>query len=131
MGSLVCSLCTGVAPLCALIEYTLLIKKIILWSNNRENECWSRIDRFLLSRDWEEQFLDVFKRRLPRLFSYHFHLLLDCGVVSRRSQYFKFENMWLKLEGFVEQVKVWWKSYNFQGSPSYVRACQLRALKTD
>jgi hypothetical protein len=39
--------------------------------------------------------------------------------------------MWLKLEGFVEQVKTWWMSYSFQGSPSYVLACKLKALKAD
>jgi hypothetical protein len=39
--------------------------------------------------------------------------------------------MWLKSEGFVEQVKIGWKSYNFQGSPSFVLARKLRALKTE
>lgn len=37
--------------------------------------------------------------------------------------------MRLKSEGFVDQVKLWWKSYQFQGSPSYVLACKLKALK--
>jgi hypothetical protein len=41
------------------------------------------------------------------------------------------ENMWLKTEGFVERVKLWWDSYSFQGSPSYVLACKLKALKQD
>jgi hypothetical protein len=69
----------------------------------------ARIDRFLFSHDWEEQFLDVVQGRLHRLLSDHFMLILDCGVPSRRSPYFKFENMWLKSEGFVDQVKTWWK----------------------
>jgi len=54
--------------------------------------------------------------------SVHFPLMLNCGV-SSWSRYFKFENMWLKSEGFVDQVKTWWKSYNFQGFPSFVLAC--------
>jgi hypothetical protein len=29
------------------------------WSNNPDSQSWSRIDRFLLSLEWEEQFLDV------------------------------------------------------------------------
>jgi hypothetical protein len=65
--------------------------------------------------EWEEYFLDVSQRRLPRLLSDHFPLMLDCGVGSRGSRYFKFENMWLQSEGFVEQVKTWWGSYNYQG----------------
>jgi len=45
--------------------------------------------------------------------------------------YFKFENMWLKYEGFVEQVKKWWMSYEFSGLPSFILANKLKALKSD
>jgi hypothetical protein len=34
----------------------------------------------------------------------HFPHLLDCGDVVRDRRYFKFENMWLKYEGFMEKV---------------------------
>jgi hypothetical protein len=57
--------------------------------------------------------------------------LLDCGVTNRSGGYFKFENMWLKSEGFVDQVKLWWQSYHFHGCPSFVLACKLKALKVD
>jgi hypothetical protein len=36
--------------------------------------------------------------------------MLDCSVWGGGSRYFKFENMWLKSEGIVEQVKTWWLS---------------------
>lgn len=39
--------------------------------------------------------------------------------------------MWLKFEGFVDQVKAWWKSYQFPGSLSFVLASKLKALKGD
>jgi len=29
------------------------------WSNNKDVQCWSRIDRFLFSPAWEEQFPNV------------------------------------------------------------------------
>jgi hypothetical protein len=35
-----------------------------IWSNNRDSQSWSRINRFLLSLNWEEQFPDVSQRRL-------------------------------------------------------------------
>jgi len=73
----------------------------------------------------------VSQRRLTRLFSDHFPLLLDCGTSRGRNRYFKFENMWLKYEGFVEQVKKWWMSYEFSGLPSFVLANKLKALKAD
>jgi hypothetical protein len=55
--------------------------------------------------------------------------MLDCGMPGIGSKYFKFENMWLKSKGFVEQVKTWWLSYNFHGWPSFILASKLKALK--
>ena len=51
------------------------------------------IDRFLLSLDWEEYFSDVSQRHLRRILSNHFPLMLGCGVGSRGSRHFKFENV--------------------------------------
>jgi hypothetical protein len=42
---------------------------------------------------------------------------------------FKFENMWLKEAGFVDKVRDWWGSFSFEGSPSFVLAKKLQALK--
>ena len=44
---------------------------------------------------------------------------------------FRFENMWLKVEGFVDKVRHWWNDYHFIGPLSYVLACKLKALKRD
>jgi hypothetical protein len=79
----------------------------LTWSNNWDIESWSRIDRFLLYTEWEEYFSDATQRRLPQLLSNHFPLMLDCGVGCRASRSFKFENMWLQSEGFVQKVKMW------------------------
>jgi hypothetical protein len=69
---------------------------MVSWSNNREFLSWSTIDRFLLSPDWEDQFPEVSQSRLLRILSYHFLVVLDCGVAVMSSRYFKFENMLLK-----------------------------------
>ena len=61
----------------------------------------------------------------------HFPILIDAGDASRGKRSFKFENMWLKAEGFVDLLKQWWDSYVFQGSPSFVLAHKLKALKSD
>ena len=34
-------------------------------------------------------------------------------------------------EEFMDKMKVWWASYMFQGSPSYILAKKLTALKLD
>ena len=39
--------------------------------------------------------------------------------------------MWLKEEGFVERVLQWWNGYFFSGSPNFILARKLKALKED
>jgi hypothetical protein len=65
------------------------------------------------------------------LCSNHFPILLVCSGILRGKRPFKFENMWLQEDGFVERVRLWWESYSFQGSPSFVLAQKLKALKVD
>jgi hypothetical protein len=92
---------------------------------------WLRIDCFLVSPEFEAWFPGVMQKRLPCLCLDHFPILLDMGDVSRGRRPFKFENMWLKVEGFVDLVKQWWESYVFQGTLSFVFARKLKALKQD
>ena len=63
----------------------------------------SRIDSALVSLDWEEHFENVSQRVLPRVISDHYPLLLEVSVVRQGRSAFKFENMWLKDEGFVDK----------------------------
>ena len=37
----------------------------------------------------------------------------------------------MKADGFVDKVKEWWASYHFTGTPCYVLANKLKALKYD
>jgi exonuclease III len=77
-----------------------LVGGAFTWSRTFDPPVWSRIDRFLVSPDWEARFPVSSQKRLPRLYSDHFPILLDCGDFSRGNRSFKFENMWLKAEGF-------------------------------
>ena len=89
----------------------------------------SKIDRALISADWEDHFL------VARLFlgwcQIIVLILVEVGGMLRGKSAFKFENMWLKMEGFVDQVQQWLSGYHFVGPPSYILACKLKALKGD
>ena len=49
------------------------------WSNSREVASHPRLDRFLLSSDWEEHFSNICQRQLQRLLSDHFPILVEGG----------------------------------------------------
>ena len=101
------------------------------WFRDSENPSMSRMDRVLVSADCEDHFLNVTQRPLPRVISNHCLLLVEAGGMLRGKTSFKFENIWLKMEGFVDLMRGWWNGYHFVGSPSYVLACKLKALKGD
>ena len=78
-----------------------------------------------------EYFTLFSQKRLPRVLSDHFPIFLESGSHRRGRIPFRFENMWLKAEGFLDKVKFWWENYHFQGTPSYILAKKLTALKSD
>ena len=57
--------------------------------------------------------------------------MLEAGVVRRGRSAFKFENMWLQVEGFVDGVQQWWVGYSFMGFLSFILAQKLKDLKAD
>ena len=108
-----------------------LVRGEYTWFHDSKNPSMSRIDRVLVSTNWEDHFLDVTQRPLPRVISNHCPLLVEVGGMSREKTSFKFKNMWLKVEGFVNLLWGWWNGYHFVGPPSYLIACKLKALKGD
>ena len=65
------------------------------WFRDSGIPSMSRIDRALVSLDWEEHFENISQRVLPCVISDHCPLLLEASVVRRGCSAFKFENMWL------------------------------------
>ena len=51
--------------------------------------------------------------------------------VTTTTKPFRFEEMWLQVDGFVGKVKNWRDSYHFYGTPSYRLAIKLKVLKED
>jgi hypothetical protein len=53
------------------------------WSNSREDEAMSRIDRFLFSADWDDKFPTIKQQRLTRILLDHFSIMLECGQMPQ------------------------------------------------
>jgi hypothetical protein len=73
-----------------------LSRGVFTWSNNMS---WSRLDRFLVSPEWEFSYLGLLQKKLLRVCSDHAPILLLRGCLQIGKSSFKFENMCLKYEG--------------------------------
>ena len=51
--------------------------------------------------------------------------------MARGKSPFRFENMWLKTDGFIDRVQSWWNRHSFSGTPSFVFAKKMKVLKED
>lgn len=45
------------------------------------------------------------------------------------SMLFKFENMWLKEEGFKDLLSGWWRDFEYVGTSNFVLKEKLKGLK--
>ncbi|KAJ9691417.1 hypothetical protein PVL29_013560 [Vitis rotundifolia] len=99
------------------------------WSGGPNNQYWAKLDRFLVTSSWLDQFSSVIQKRLPRPVSDHFPVLLEGGTVRRGPSPFRFENMWLKVEGFQELIHSWWQGIEVRGSASYRLATKMKEVK--
>ncbi|KAG5617008.1 hypothetical protein H5410_016832, partial [Solanum commersonii] len=111
------------------------------WRKGDGYDIAARLDRFLISEEWEVAFRKIKQSILPRVTSDHNPLLLECGNWERSpwllergnwersTSNFKFENWWLQTKDFKERVKEWWNSAIYVGKPDYILACKLKLLK--
>ena len=84
-----------------------LVEGEFMWFHDFDIPSMSRIERVMVSVDWEENFLDMIQRILSWVVLDHCPLLMEAGGMLRAKSPFKFENMWLKVEGFVVMVHQW------------------------
>ena len=61
----------------------------------------------------------------------HSPIVLEAGGFSSGKSPFRFENMWVKIDGFKDLVKSWWNGYSIEGYSSHYIAKNLKALTKD
>lgn len=66
---------------------------LFTWCGGSNNESDSRLDRFLVSNDWENHFSGLFHSTLPKPVSDHAPILLDGRGIRKGKTPFRFENM--------------------------------------
>ena len=97
-----------------------LLGRNFTWSGGSQNHYQSRLDRFLISQDWLDHVEKVEQLKLPKPTSDHAPILFECGGLRRGPTPFRFENMWLKVEGFLDLMKRWWQGVSARGSASFI-----------
>ena len=81
------------------------------WSNNQQDPTMKKLDRVLISLDWEHLFPLVTLRLLTRELSDHAPIVVDLGLNRPKVEKpFKFELCWFLREDLADVVKKVWDS---------------------
>jgi hypothetical protein len=83
--------------------------RVFTWSNEREVPTMSKIDRALVSVDWDLLYPDAMLQAMVSSITNHASLHLSLNASFRPKQRFRFEVFWMKLPGFMEVVREAWK----------------------
>jgi exonuclease III len=77
------------------------------WPNNLALPTFEKLDRILVTTEWEEKFHLATVRALTREISDHTPLLLNTGesTNTHTQHMFKFEIGWLLREGFLDMIR--------------------------
>jgi hypothetical protein len=93
----------------------------ITWANSLPTPTYEKLDRVLISTEWEQKYPLATVNALCREFSDHTPLLLYSGDENKNKNqnqsHFKFELGWLLRDDFFELVSEVWKKENKGGTP--------------
>jgi endonuclease/exonuclease/phosphatase family metal-dependent hydrolase len=78
------------------------------WSNARGCLTFARLDRFLISNAWNQEYPNCHQSALASALSDHSPIICVCATKFPLPNTFKFENFWLKLKEFNDLVQHAW-----------------------
>jgi exonuclease III len=100
------------------------------WANRLQNPTYEKLDRILVSTEWELKYPKVTVHALTREVSDHTPLLLDTGMPSSHSpSTFKFELSWLFKDGFYNLVSELWQKEMTGSTPMEIWQNKIRSLR--
>lgn len=103
----------------------------VTWSNFQVRSSLSKLDRFLVSTDWDEYFSPLNAIALPCPGSDHSLIFLKGEAEVRKGgpYLFKFQNMWLLHPSFVELIRGWWEEKVVWGPPDQRFWLKLKGVR--
>jgi exonuclease III len=78
------------------------------WSNAQQDPVLTKIDHVFYSEDWDDLFPDAYLQAITSACSDQAPLFLQGSVAICRKPTFKFEEFWLRIQGFKETVTESW-----------------------
>lgn len=93
----------------------LLLKEVDLhgrrftWSNKRTNPTLVWLDRFFCTIFWDDLFPNCILQAASSSMSDHCPIVLTTNLATPRHHRFKFENFWLKMDGYMQTVQEAWQ----------------------
>ncbi|XP_071678136.1 uncharacterized protein [Lolium perenne] len=82
-----------------------LIGRHFTWSNGRTPSMLVKLDRWFASMDWDDLYPYASLTTVSSSVSEHCPILMSTAVESHVNKRFCFEHFWLKLDGFLDEVK--------------------------
>jgi hypothetical protein len=97
----------------SIIDYHELIElelknRLCTWSNNRSDPTFEKLDRFLVSPEWDLAYNNVNVRGLNRSFSDHVPLCLSIDSTPSCHREFRYELCWNLIPNFHQKVIANW-----------------------
>jgi hypothetical protein len=101
------------------------------WANSHRVPTYEKLDRVLVSTEWEQNFPLVTVEVLNREILDHTSLLLSRGdeAKTKKQPPFKFELDWLLKDGVFQVVSEVWKKENKGGTPMQRWQNKIRRLR--
>ncbi|KAK3227785.1 hypothetical protein Dsin_007647 [Dipteronia sinensis] len=100
------------------------------WSNNREQEAWARLDRFLLSQEILIWFPNLIQKGLERSLSDHYLIMLGEQKDDWGPCPFQLYNSWLENKDLiVDEALKGWKNCAVRGTKGFVLFSKMKASK--